>query len=107
MSNFLEQHKEEGFSFATVLAYIESKHQVHPTAFQNGDIYNEATQNQGSAKVLYYAKLQDLSKEDTLSLFAEHYQNVLENPLADNHQNIRQFMTNGWEGVKFEGEALS
>ncbi|MGL5142536.1 MAG: HopJ type III effector protein, partial [Acinetobacter baumannii] len=23
------------------------------------------------------------------------------------HQNIRQFMQNGWDGVKFEGQALT
>jgi hypothetical protein len=47
-----------------------------------------------------------LTKEDTLSLFAEHYQSVLQTPTETNHQNIRQFMANGWEGIEFEGEAL-
>lgn len=73
---------------------------------KNGDTYNEATQNQGSAKVLAFGRLNNLSKEDTLLLFAEHYQSVLDKPDASDHQNIRQFMANGWDGVVFEGEAL-
>ncbi|MFT3934984.1 MAG: HopJ type III effector protein [Chitinophagaceae bacterium] len=92
--------------FIDVLAHIEGQYQHHPTAFKNGAQNNGATENQGSARILYYAKLNNLSKEDTLRLFAEHYQNVLDNPQLDNHQNIRQFMQHGWSGVQFEGVAL-
>jgi len=93
-------------SFADVIAFIETYYLHQPTAFKNGDAYNEATQNQGSAKVFSFAKLNNLSKEDTLYLFAEHYQSVLANPDATDHQNIRQFMAHGWPGVIFEGDAL-
>jgi hypothetical protein len=27
--------------------------------------------------------------------------------LMPDHQNIRQFMQNGWDGIKFEGDALT
>lgn len=82
-------------------------HYIHqPTAFKNGDTYNEASQNQGSARVFAFAQLNDLSKEDTLYLFAEHYQSVLNTPEGTDHQNIRQFIQHGWEGVAFEGQAL-
>ncbi|WP_246859033.1 HopJ type III effector protein [Chitinophaga sp. XS-30] len=47
-----------------------------------------------------------MDEADTLCLFAEHYQSVLNNPDGSDHQNIRQFMTHGWPGVVFEGEAL-
>ncbi|TSJ39355.1 HopJ type III effector protein [Mucilaginibacter corticis] len=93
-------------SFADVIKFIETYYRHQPTAFKNGDVYNEATQNQGSAKVFSFAKLNNLTKEDTLYLFAEHYQSVLANPDAINHQNIRQFMAHGWQGVVFEGDAL-
>lgn len=106
MSDFLELIKNKEIKFSGVITFIESNYEYTPTAFKNGDLFNESTQNQGSAKVFYYAKLNNLSVEDTLVLFAEHYQNVLETPVGDNHQNIRQFMKNGWEGVTFEGEAL-
>lgn len=92
--------------FAGVLAHIDEHYTHTPTAFKNGAQYNTVTENQGSARVLYFAKLNNLSKEDTLNLFAEHYKNVLDNPGATNHQNIRQFMQSGWEGVEFEGTVL-
>jgi hypothetical protein len=47
-----------------------------------------------------------LDKADTLALFAEHYQSVLDNLDGTDHQNIRQFMAHGWDGVIFEGQAL-
>jgi len=99
--------KSNSLAFATVLEFIEARYQHQPTAFKNGDAYNEATQNQGSAKVFTLAKMNGLSKEDTLYLFAEHYQAVLANPDGTDHQNIRQFILHGWPGVVFEGEALA
>ncbi|MEB3817248.1 HopJ type III effector protein [Acinetobacter sp. IK35] len=93
--------------FSDVLAYIEARYQHTPTAFQNGEQYNAATENQGSAKVFSFAKLQGLDQAQTLSLFAEHYASVLATPEGTDHQNIRQFMQNGWDGVKFEGQALT
>lgn len=92
--------------FADVLALIDSGYQHQPTAFKNGDAYNQADQNQGSAKVFSFAKLNKLAEQDTLKLFAEHYQAVLEHPDAQDHQNIRQFMKHGWLGIAFEGDAL-
>ncbi|APV37270.1 HopJ type III effector protein [Acinetobacter soli] len=107
MSQALLQQLQNGEAkFADVLAHIEA-HFVHiPTAFQNGAQSNAATENQGSAKVLSYAKIEGLNQADTLSLFAEHYSAVLNTPEGTDHQNIRQFMQHGWDGVAFEGEAL-
>ncbi|WP_173912287.1 HopJ type III effector protein [Acinetobacter sp. Marseille-Q1618] len=93
--------------FADVIAFIEARYQHTPTAFQNGQQYNAATENQGSAKVFSFAKLNDLDQQQTLSLFAEHYASVLATPEATDHQNIRQFMQHGWDGIKFEGTALT
>jgi len=92
--------------FKDVLAFIDEHYQHHPTAFKNGDTYNEATQNQGSARVFAFAQINNLSKEDTLQLFAEHYQAVQDTPGGTEHQNIRQFMAYGWAGITFEGKAL-
>ncbi len=105
--SLLAQLKDGSAKFADVLAFIEARYQHTPTAFQNGAQFNAATENQGSAKVLTFAKLEGLNQQDTLSLFAEHYASVLATPEATDHQNIRQFMQNGWKGVKFEGEALT
>lgn len=93
--------------FADVIAYIESRYMHTPTAFKNGQQNNAATENQGSAKVFSFAQLNGLDQTQTLSLFAEHYAAVLATPEATDHQNIRQFMLNGWDGITFEGQALT
>jgi hypothetical protein len=98
--------KKGSLAFKDVIEFIETYYQHQPAAFKNGDTYNEATQNQGSAKVFAFARLNNLSTADTLYLFAEHYQSVLAHPDATDHQNIRQFMIHGWPGIVFEGEAL-
>jgi vacuolar-type H+-ATPase subunit B/Vma2 len=106
ISELIQQLKSNSRSFKEVIEFIETHYQHQPTAFKNGEAYNEATQNQGSAKVFSFAQLHNLGKEDTLHLFAEHYQSVLNTPDGTDHQNIRQFMKHGWEGIVFEGQAL-
>ena len=93
--------------FADVLAFIEARYNHIATAFQNGKQHNAATENQGSAKIFSFAKLNGLNQAQTLSLFAEHYASVLATPEGIDHQNIRQFMQHGWDGVQFETLALS
>lgn len=98
--------KENSTPFNEVIDFINARYQHQPTAFKNGDTYNEVTQNQGSARVFAFAQINNLNAADTLYLFAEHYQAVLAHPDATDHQNIRQFMAHGWPGIVFEGEAL-
>jgi len=107
LTTLIEKLKHHSISFKEVIEFIERYYQHQPTAFKNGEAYNEATQNQGSAKVFSFAQLNNLGKEDTLSLFAEHYQAVLNTPNGTDHQNIRQFMAHGWAGIAFEGQALT
>ncbi len=102
----LEGLKNKTVNFATVLEHIESLYTHTPTGFTNGAQRNESTQNQGSAKVFGFAKAEGLSKEDTLLLFAEHYYSVLDTPNDADHQNIRQFMLKGWDGITFDGVVL-
>lgn len=106
LPTLLKKLKNDSLPFKEVIEFIETYYQHHPTAFKNGELHNEATQNQGSAKVFTFAQLNKLNKEDTLYLFAEHYQSVLKNPDGTDHQNIRQFMIHGWPGIAFEGQAL-
>jgi hypothetical protein len=106
LPTLLKKLKDNSLPFKEVIAFIETYYQHQPTAFKNGEVYNAATQNQGSAKVFTFAQLNKLDKGDTLYLFAEHYQSVLENPAGTDHQNIRQFMIHGWPGIVFEGQAL-
>jgi HopJ type III effector protein len=106
LPTLLKRLKDNSLPFKEVIEFIETYYQHQPAAFRNGEVYNEATQNQGSAKVFTFAQLNGLDKEDTLYLFAEHYQSVLNNPDGTDHQNIRQFMIHGWPGIVFEGQAL-
>ncbi|MEB0260976.1 HopJ type III effector protein [Mucilaginibacter sp. 5C4] len=107
LSGLITSLKNNTAKFTDVIGFIETYYNHQPTAFKNGEAYNGATQNQGSAKVFTFAQLNNLNEADTLQLFAEHYQAVLNTPDATDHQNIRQFMINGWKGITFEGEALT
>jgi hypothetical protein len=102
----LHHLKANHIKFVEVIVTIDALYQYTPTTFKNGTAFNEANQNQGSAKVFYFAKLHQLSASDTLLLFAEHYQSVLDNPEGDDHQNIRQFMNHGWGGIEFKNVPL-
>ncbi|MNY41965.1 HopJ type III effector protein [compost metagenome] len=105
---FEQLEKSAGeIQFKDVIAFIDEHYDFTPTKFKNGNTVNEADQNNGSCKVFSFGKLNALSKEETLALFGEFYRtDVLQNPEGDDHQNIRNFMDFGWDGVLFEGEAL-
>ncbi|MCK5904092.1 MAG: HopJ type III effector protein, partial [Gammaproteobacteria bacterium] len=48
-----------------------------------------------------------LDQQQTLACFGAYYRDdVLQNLKADNHQNIRHFMKNSWDGIVFDGDAL-
>ncbi len=106
LTTLLQKVKEHSLSFKEVIDFIETIYAHQPTAFRNGELRNEATQNQGSAKIFSFALLNGLNQTQTLYLFAEYYQAVLKNPDGTDHQNIRQFMIHGWPGIAFEGTAL-
>lgn len=107
VQTLVQQAQNQQIQFSDVIAFIEARYTHTPTAFKNGANQNQTTENQGSAKVLYFAQLNGLSAEQTLPLFAEHYQAVLNTPDATDHQNIRQFMQHGWNGVTFDGVVLT
>lgn len=105
----LEQLEQspEAIEFNDVIAYVDSNYDFTPTEFRNGNTVNEAGQNNGSCKVFSFAKVNNLSKENTLNLFGAFYrEDVLKNPEGTDHQNIRNFIEFGWDGIAFEGEAL-
>ena len=108
LNDFLTQIKAEmPVSFAETIAVITENYAYQLTAFKNGNVENVAGQNEGSCKIFAFAKLNDLTETQTLSLFGDYYRvDVLENPNAIDHQNIRQFMQHGWAGIVFENDAL-
>jgi len=88
--------------FADVIELIDKYYENQLLEFKNGDLVNKADENEGSAKILSYAAIAGLDKETTLKLWGEYYREVLNDPDGDSHQNIRNFMKYGWEGVPFE-----
>lgn len=95
-------------AFSEVMETIELNFNFTETAFTNGKQHNRAGENSGSCKVFSFAQLYQLSKNQTLALFGEYYRNdVLKNPNLNDHQNIRQFMQHGFQGITFEKEALT
>lgn len=94
-------------TFPETIAVIEENYIFTLTAFQNGNQQNAAGENSGSCKLFAFAKLQNLSQEETLACFGAYYfDDVLKNTEGTDHQNIRNFMKTGWNGIEFEGEAL-
>jgi hypothetical protein len=92
--------------FTDIIAWIDDRYSFTPTRFHNGEQLNEANQNNGSCKVFALALLFELTQQETLGLFCEHYAAVLNRPEASEHQNIRQFISHSFAGLKFDGTAL-
>jgi hypothetical protein len=110
VTTFLEKLKQtpKAITFAETIETIESNYEFTPTAFQNGNQHNGAGENSGSLKVFTFAKIHQLTQAETLSCFGAYYfEEVLGDPEGTNHQNIRNFMLFGWEGIQFGGDALT
>lgn len=97
----------EAINFSDTMAVIDAHYEFTPVFFSNGDIENAAGQNNGSCKIFFFARLHQLTEEQTLHCFGDFYRkDVLESPEGDGHQNIRNFIHHGWQGIRFDGEAL-
>jgi len=106
---FLERLQEHptSITFQDTIQVVEENYDFTPTAFKNGNQFNKAGENNGSCKIFAFAKLQNLSEEATMACFGAYYfEDVLNNPEGSDHQNIRNFMQTGWNGIEFEGEGV-
>ena len=89
--------------FSETMTIIETYYQFTPTAFTNGSLKNAEDQNSGSCKLLAFAVDQELTIEETLACFGNYYfEDVLLNPDGIGHQNIRNFIKTGFEGLHFK-----
>ncbi|KXO09692.1 MULTISPECIES: HopJ type III effector protein [Marinobacter] len=93
-------------NFDDTLALIDQHFEFQPTGFNNGPVRNDAGENAGSCRVFALGQYCNLSEADTLNLFAQHYQQVLGDPAGDSHGNIRQFISTGWSGIRFDQQPL-
>ncbi|GMQ46253.1 HopJ type III effector protein [Vibrio sp. 10N] len=94
--------------FEQTMQVIDEHFDFTPVSFVNGDTENQAGQNNGSCKIFAFAQIKELDEPSTLACFGQYYrEDVLKNPEGTDHANIRNFIKYGWQGVKFDGVALS
>jgi hypothetical protein len=101
----------DNVDFTDVIDTIEQAYSYSPTRFHNGAgshiVTSEAGSNEGSCKIFAFGKLNHLSERQTLACFGKYYrEDVLGHPDNADHTNIRNFIVHGWEGIRFEGQAL-
>jgi len=109
ISDFLAKlnNSPESINFTDTIAVIEANYKFTEAAFTNGETNNKAGTNSGSCKLFAFAKINQLCVEKTLSCFGDYYRkDVLQNPDGTDHANIRNFIKYGWDGIKFESQAL-
>ncbi len=102
----------DAVTFSEVIALIDETYIYTPTRFSNGlgnsAVVSEAGSNEGSCKIFAFAQLQQLTQEQTLQCFGDYYRkDVLGNLNGSDHGNIRNFIQFGWEGIRFDGVALT
>ena len=97
----------EAVQFEDTMQVIEAHYDFSESEFRNGEVVNAAGQNNGSCKIFAFGLEQGLSAEQTLACFGQFYRNdVLGFPENSDHQNIRNFMVHGWNGIQFSQTAL-
>ena len=110
LTDFINQldSNAEQVSFEQVMQVISENYNYLPATFNNGDLFNEAGTNEGSCKIFYFAKLNNLSEQQTLACFGRFYrEDVVNNPQGNDHGNIRNFIQSGWSKVEFNSVALT
>jgi hypothetical protein len=110
LETFIKKLKEtpKHIVFSDTMSVIEAHYNFTPTAFKNGTLENTKGQNSGSCKLFAFAKAQSLTKDETLACFGQFYfEDVLQDPNGDSHQNIRNFIKTGFEGLHFENNPLT
>lgn len=109
LNAFLDKLKQtpSNIEFIDTMAIIDHYYEFTPTQFSNGETQNKAGENNGSCKIFAFGQLNNLSEQLTLACFGHYYRHdVLNHPESDDHQNIRQFMQTGWQGIKFSAQTL-
>lgn len=113
LQNFLDRiRNNETVNFDDTMTVISEHYDYTPTEFSNGaganTVINAAGTNEGSCKIFAFAMMNELNQEQTLNLFGDYYRtDVLQDPSGSGHQNIRNFMQFGWDGIRFKNAALT
>lgn len=109
LTDFISQLSStpDEISFEQSMQVISEHYHYVPTTFSNGELLNKAGTNEGSCKIFYFAKLNNLSEQQTLACYGQYYRDVLSNPTGTDHGNIRQFIQSGWRKLVFNSVALT
>ncbi|WP_404341545.1 HopJ type III effector protein [Pseudoalteromonas mariniglutinosa] len=114
LTHFLEKlaNQPHNIEFSDTMAVIDANYTFTACAFNNHGFINSANENNGSCKLFAFAKLNQLSKQNTLDCFGAFYRDdVLGNPNQHDHMNIRTFMLapeiTPFLGITFSGEPLT
>lgn len=111
--DFLTQiNNDEDVSFDDTMRVIADNYHYTEAEFSNGSgqdkLINAAGTNEGSCKIFAFAQLEQLTQAQTLALFGDFYRkDVLKDLSGTGHQNIRNFMLSGWDGIHFNTPALT
>lgn len=93
--------------FTETIDIIDLTYDFAAAQFSNGNAINQAGDNTGSCKIFAFGQLNGLTEQQTLACFGTYYRDdVVKHPNGSDHQNIRQFMLSGWQGIHFESQAL-
>jgi hypothetical protein len=113
LNTFLKKiHDNTPVSFNETIAVITDNYHYQASEFSNGlnerRLINSIGTNEGSCKIFAFALLHQLTESETLNLFGDYYRvDVLTDSNGSGHQNIRNFMRDGWQGIVFNNEVLT
>jgi len=101
----------EYLQFDDVIETIDNEYTYTPSKFTIGQgddtVINEAETNEGSCKILAFAILNNLTKEQTLNCFGKFYRkDVLQEPEGEDHANIRALLKYSLDDVFFYDTVL-
>lgn len=101
------QKTPETLEFSELMNVIDNEYNFTPSAFKNGDLENAENENMGSCKIFSFGQLHSLTAAQTVACFGAYYrEDVLQNPGGEDHQNIRNFIRTGWDGIVFSQVAI-
>lgn len=101
----------KSIEFSDTMAAIDANYDFSPSGFNNHGLVSSDSENNGSCKIFAFAKLNQLSKQNTLDCFGKFYRDdVLKHPDGKDHMNIRTFMlapeATPFLGLTFDNEPV-
>ena len=84
IQTFIERLRSnaDSVTFAEVIDLIDTYYHHTPTAFSNESAINQAGENQGSAKVLSFARLHGLTEQETTTVLLGIGVRCVQTPMA-------------------------